>query len=1256
MDSIFPPKTLQGRRNPPSWMTFAIILQGAGFARTCNGSGVGVFMLASCLPKRVRDDVVPARRRRVGFQAVLAHICIGACLVAFVAAAGIVTQAQVSILTAHNDIARTGQNLNETILTPANVSSNAGLFGKLFSRSVNGFVFAQPLYVPHVTIAGNKGTHNVVYVATANDYVYAFDADSNGGIDSAPLWQVSLFANSSPSGTYTSTYGVSGTPVIDASTSATGPTAQTLFLVSSEAQGATQIYRLHALDITSGAEKFGGPFPIQATVAGSGSGSTSGSLAFDPLYQRQRAGLLLLNGIVYVPFGSVNDDGPWHGWVFSYGVGTNSSTNAPTLRQLNIFCTTANGSGAGIWMGGAGLAAEVNNPAKPFGRMFVATGNGSYGISAPATGKPPYSNPENEYGMSVLDLDLTNGVMTVEDEFTPYNESALNGQDGDLGSGGPVLLPTQTLASGKSLDPLVEVGKSGMIYILDRDDNNDGSNSAANPYTPAGLGGFNAKTDQVVQEVQTPIAGQQNWGAGVWGSSAYWNGKLYFGGTSPALSNGLAAYSFVNGALSTTPTSKSNEQFIYPAPTPSISANGKANGIVWVLDNHAYFGGGSAALLAYDATNLANLIYSSNANLARDNPGQAVEYAVPTIANGKVYTGQANLLNVYGLLASTPSAPAPIISSNPATASFSGSLTVSINDSVANATIYYTTDGSLPTVASTVYAGPFSISSSETITAIASVTGDMLSAPASVTFTSTSNAANPVFSLAGGTYSGTQTLTITDATAAATICYTVYGSTPTTASTCYTPASHNNVPLAITIPVTETVEAIATGPGLKSSAVISAAYTITPVYAINFSEGFTQAVSSGLMQFNGSTDLDDFRLQLTNGGSLEAGSAFYTQPVNIQAFTTDFTFQLSNPQADGFTFTIQSGSPSALGGVGGSLGYAGIPKSVAIKFDIYNNAGEGADSTGLFTNGTAPTVPAIDLTSTPINLHSGDYYNAHLTYDGLNLTMTLTDPISLQSWSHVWPINIPGTVGGNSAYVGFTGGTGGLTSSQKITSWTLAEGPPAVPSYPLGFDNVMMYYTGASLNGTAVELTNGGKNEANSVYYYFPLDIETFTTDFDFQISPGLAGTALGDGFTFTIQNDAQGIVGGGGGGLGYHAITNSLAIKFDLYNNAGEGADSTGLYLNGAMPTLPAMNLANSLVVLSTGDLMHAHITYDGANLTWQISDKSSPEPEIFSDTVAINIPQTIGSNTAYVGFTAASGGATAVQRVLDWTYSDAP
>jgi hypothetical protein len=288
--------------------------------------------------------------------------------------------AQVNVLTAHNDIARTGQNLNETVLAPANV--NPTQFGKLFSQHVTGRVYAQPLYVAQVAIPG-KGTHNVVYVATTSDQIYAFDADTSGGINARPLWQVSLLTNVPAAGTYNYNFGVSGTPVIDLATN-------TMFLASSESQGSTYIVRLHALDITTGAEKLGGPFQIQASIPGTGSGSTGGVLTFDPQIQRQRAGLLLLNGVLYVGFGSDGaDDGDWHGWIFSFA--------EPTLQQLDAFCTTANGAGGGVWMGGAGLAAEVNNPAKPYGRMFVATGNGTYAASYPYTGTMSYA-------MSMLDL------------------------------------------------------------------------------------------------------------------------------------------------------------------------------------------------------------------------------------------------------------------------------------------------------------------------------------------------------------------------------------------------------------------------------------------------------------------------------------------------------------------------------------------------------------------------------------------------------------------------------------------------------------------------------------------------------------------------------------------------------------------------------------------------------------------------------------------------------------------------------------
>jgi Legume lectin domain/Chitobiase/beta-hexosaminidase C-terminal domain/Bacterial lectin len=1152
-------------------------------------------------------------------------------VVPFVFLLGGSATAQVNVLTAHNDIARDGQNLNETILTPSNVKSNVNgaQFGKLFSQPVVGGVFAQPLYVANVAIPG-KGTHNVIYVAptsgninavpegSAGDYVYAFDADTNGGTNANPLWQVSLLTNAAPAGTYTVNYGVLGTPVIDLGTG-------TMYLVSSEFQGSNQIYRLHALDITSGAEKFGAPLLIQASVPGTGSGSSGGVLTFNPTYQYQRPGLLFLNGIVYAAFGSVSDQGPWHGWIFSFDV----NTNTQMLQRANVFCTTPNGSASGIWMSGAGLAAEVYNSAKPYGRMFVATANGSYSATSPIN-----------YGMSVLDLDLTGGVMTVEDSFTPFNEATLNAQDGDLGSGGPVLLPTQTLASGKTLNPLIEIGKSGMFYILDRDNNTDGSNNPVTEYSPAGLGGFNSSGDQAVQEAQTTITPAFNWGSGVWGTEAYWNNNIYSGGTSfsntnyTGAGNSLEAYSFVNGVLSSTPTSSSTEEFIYPGPTPSVSANGATNGIVWIVATGVE---GSEALLAYDATNLGNTLYSSDTNLAQDSPGSPVAFAVPTIANGKVYVGATGVVSVYGLLGGTPTAPAPTM--NPGTETFITPPLVKITDANANATIYYTTDGSMPTSSSAVYQNPIQVSANETLTAIASATGFLLSAPTSATYLSSTTPANPVFSLAAGTYTGTQTLTITDITPGATIYYTIDGPAPTTASAIYTQ------PLSIS--ASQMVQAVAIEPGPYASPVVSAAYTIQPVGTINFSQGFAGA--DGPMQFNGNTDLDDTRLQLTDGGMNEASSAFYSTPVNIQQFSTQFTFQLSNPSADGITFTIQNNAATALGGHGGSLGYGGIPQSVAIKFDLYSNAGEGPDSTGLYTNGAVPTMPAINLSSTGINLHSGDEINANLTYNGTTLTMTLTDAITLATWSQSFTVNIPAIVGGNTAYVGFTGGTGGLSSSQKILSWFYLPGPP-LPNYTAGFvPGSLTLNGGATLNGTSLELTDGNSNEARSAFFTIPVNVQQFSSSFNFKLT-----NASADGFTFTIQGNSQTALGSVGGSLGYGGIPKSVAVKFDLFSNEGEGPDSTGLYTDGASPTVPAINLTTTGINLHSGDIFNVLLTYDGTILTEVITDTVTNAT--VTEKYTVNIPALVGGPTAYVGFTGGSGGATAVQQILNWSYSPVP
>jgi hypothetical protein len=724
----------------------------------------------------------------------------------------------------------------------------------------------------------------------------------------------------------------------------------------------------------------------------------------------------------------------------------------------------------------------------------------------------------------------------------------------------------------------------------------------------------------------------------VWGAAAYWNNHLYFGGTNPGSGNSLTAYSFVNGVLSSAPTSQTAQRFYYPGPTPSISANGTTNGIVWAVQA-TQLQSANAALFAYDAKNLANVLYSSNTNFAQDNPGPGDHYVSPTVANGKVYVGGSNVFNVYGLLGSTPTVAPPVIS--PPGSRFTGSQTVTISDATNGAQIYYTTDGSTPSTASKHYTGSFSITANTTVTAIASASGYLQGAPVSAVFTSTANAPNPVFSLAAGTYNGTQNLTITDALTTAKIYYTVDGSTPTTSSTPY--SQH------VTIAVGETVQAIAVAPGRLPSSVVSATYDIDPAYTINLSQGFAQSRALGQMRFNGSTTLDDFRLQLTDGGANEAGSAFYTQKVPIWSFTTDFTFQLSNPVGNGITFTIQGDWPTAIGANGKDLGYTNIPNSVAIKFDIANNG------TGMYVNGSSPSASTISLANTGINLGSGDYMNVHMTYDGQVLNLTITDAITLASWSHAFPASIVYHVGGSNAYVGFTGGTGATaTASQKITSWTFLGGIPPFPNYPVAFDNGNFFFNGgAGIPGTALHLTDGGQNQASSAYYVNEVGIDSFTTDFDVQITNATSGTQA-DGFTFVLQNGNHQAVGASGGGLGYGGVPNSVAIQFELFNGSGSGTNSTGVYQNGAVTPAAPKNLSVAGVHLGGGSVVHVHITYDGTTLAWSVGAvQNTQSPHIDTDQITINIPQIIGSNTAYVGFTAGSSDSTATQKILDWTFT---
>jgi len=340
-------------------------------------------------------------------------------------------------------------------------------------------------------------------------------------------------------------------------------------------------------------------------------------------------------------------------------------------------------------------------------------------------------------------------------------------------------------------------------------------------------------------------------------------------------------------------------------------------------------------------------------------------------------------------------------------------------------TIYYTTNGTTPTTASTVYSGPITVGVTETVNAIALGGAFSASPMGSAAFTITPVAATPAFSPVAGTYTTAQTVTISDATAGATIYYTIDGTMPTTSSAVYS--------APITVSATETVKALAVASGNTNSAVGTAAYTISAVPpAINIST-FT---ATGLNLVG--SKIVSGALQLTDGGAGEGRAAWWTKKVNVQKFTTDFNFQQTSATADGMTFAIQNAAPGvwAVGGNGASLGYGGLAASVAVKFDLYNNGGEGSDSTGIYTAGAVPTLPSVDMTGSGVNLHSGDVMHAHVTYDGTTLTLTITDTVTNASFTTSTAVNIPTVVGATTAYVGFTGGTGGATAVQNVLNWT----------------------------------------------------------------------------------------------------------------------------------------------------------------------------------------------------------------------------
>ena len=499
------------------------------------------------------------------------------------------------VLTYHNDIGRTGANLTETILTTSNV--NQAQFGKLASYSVDGKVDAQPLYASSVVVPSN-GTHNLLIVATEHATVYAFDAD-NGTI----IWQKSMLATGeSPSddrgcGQVSPEIGVTSTPVIDRTRGAHG----VIYVVSMSKNGSTYHQRLHALDLATGAEQFSGPKDITASYPGTGDGTNGTNVIFDPKQYKERVGLLLMNGVIHTAWASHCDNRPYTGWLMSY--------NADTLTQTSVLNVTPNGAFGAIWMAGAGLAADN------FGNYYFLDGNGDFGTTLNGSGFPANGN----YGNAFIKISTTGGNLAVADYFEMSNGVSESNADQDLGSGGAMVLPDLTDSMGNTKHLAVGVGKDAHMYVVDRDN----------------MGKFNSSTNNIYQDITGVLSG------GVFAMPAYFNGKVYYG----AVGDFVKAFTVTNARFATSASSHTTNSFSYPGATPSISANGASNGIVWAVENSS-----PATLHAYDASNL-NEIYNTNQAAAnRDHFGADNKYITPTIVNGKVFVGTTNSVAVFGLL------------------------------------------------------------------------------------------------------------------------------------------------------------------------------------------------------------------------------------------------------------------------------------------------------------------------------------------------------------------------------------------------------------------------------------------------------------------------------------------------------------------------------------------------------------------------------------------------------------------------------
>ncbi len=499
------------------------------------------------------------------------------------------------VLTYHNNNARTGLNSSETTLTLSNVNSTS--FGKLFVLTVDGLVDAEPLYLSAVPIQGS-GTHNLLIVATENDSVYAFDADTG-----SLIWQITtLEAGETPSddrgcNQVTPEIGITSTPVISRPAGSNG----VIYVVAMSKDTSGNYYqRLHALSATTGGELYNGPVAIAAQYPGTGDNSSGGYVIFDPAQYKERSGLMLVGGELYLTWASHCDIRPYTGWVMGY--------SPTTLAQKTVINVTPNGNEGAIWGSGAGLTSDGD------GNIFFLDANGVFDTTLNSQGFPS----SGDYGNAFIRL-TTKGGLAVADYFEMDNGVQESDSDIDLGSGGAILLPAMKDANGKSWELAAGAGKDGNLYVVNR----------------TSMGGFNPNSNNIYQELAGVLPG------GMWAMPAFADGRLYFG----SVNEPIMAFQFKEAKLQTSPVAQTDNSFAYPGTTPSISSNGGKNVIVWAAENT-----NPAVLHAYNGSTLAEIYNTNQAANGRDQFGVGNKFITPMIINGKVYVGTTTGVGVFGLL------------------------------------------------------------------------------------------------------------------------------------------------------------------------------------------------------------------------------------------------------------------------------------------------------------------------------------------------------------------------------------------------------------------------------------------------------------------------------------------------------------------------------------------------------------------------------------------------------------------------------